>query len=147
MICNKKGVLKEMNELENKILDEYVFNYRVAAESYRMMGKMLDEAFICERLRLYNVSDVYIYGGTYMATQLYRVIRSKVNVKGIIDKNKHAINVNELIFSLEEARKIYSNEKIIITPLKFYKEIYEDLAEFVQEKNIIFLGDFLEGLL
>lgn len=134
-----------MNELE-KILDEYVFNYRVEAESYRMMGMMLDEAFVRERLRLYNISDLYIYGGTYLAAQLYRAIQSKVNVKGIIDKNKQMVNPNEPIFSLEEARKVYSNEKIIITPLKYYKEIYADLIQFVQEKNIIFLGDFLEGL-
>lgn len=135
-----------MNELEEKILDEYVFNYRVASESYRMMGKMLDEVFVLERLKLYNISDVYIYGGTYLATQLYRVIHSKVNVKGIIDKNKHAVKINDTIYTLEDIKKIYLNEKIIVTPLRYYKEIYADLMQFVPKENIIFLGELLEGL-
>ncbi|MCM1231003.1 MAG: hypothetical protein NC489_12800 [Ruminococcus flavefaciens] len=136
-----------MNEIETRILDEYVLNYRVEAESYRMMGKMLDEAFVCKRLELYDIFDVYIYGGTYLAAQLYRVIQSKVNVKGIIDKNYNvAVNIDVPILALGEARKVYLNEKIIITPIKYYKEICADLLQFVQEKNIILLGDFLEGL-
>ena len=53
-------------------MDEYIHQYRVEAESYKMMGKMLDVSFVQRRLDQYNLSDLYLYGGTYLAAQFCR---------------------------------------------------------------------------
>lgn len=136
-----------MNELEEKILDEYAFYYRVEAESYKMMGKMLDESMIYKRLKLYNISELYIYGGTYLAAQLFRVAQSKVDIKGIVDRDgRLAVKINVPVYTLEDLKKMYINEKIIITPPQYYREIKKSLLQFAKEEDIIFLGDFLEGL-
>ncbi len=135
-----------MNELEEQILDEYIRHCRVEAESYRMMGKMLNEELVRSRLALCSISDVYIYGGTYLAAQLCRAVKDNANIKGIVDKgSRSVVEVNVPVITCEELEKIYINEKIIITPPIFYREIKADLLRFVQEDNILFLGEFLEG--
>ncbi len=136
-----------MNSIEERILDEYIYQYRVEAESYRMMGKMLDKNLVQQRLEQCGISDLYLYGGTYLAAQLCRCIGDNANLKGIVDKNgRSAVEVNVPIISLDDLRNVYQKEKIIITPPRFYQMIKLELMEFVRENNIIFLGEFLEGL-
>ena len=69
-----------MNEIEKQILEEYVDKFSIAAKSYELMGKMLDEKFVKERLDMFHIGDAYIYGGTYMASQLYRVAKKYINI-------------------------------------------------------------------
>ena len=134
-------------EIEEKILEEYILHYRVEAESYRMMGKMLDEQLVKKRLELYEISDMYIYGGTYLAVQLYRAVGNNANIRGIADKaGKIIVKVNVPVLTLEDLKKESQNEMVIITPPIFYKEIKSELLTFIEEKNILFLGEFLEGL-
>ncbi len=128
-------------------MDEYIHQYRVEAESYKMMGKMLDVSFVQRRLDQYNLSDLYLYGGTYLAAQFCRSSENRVNVKGIVDKNGRSVAlVNVPILAMNDLKELYQDEMIIITPPRFYREIKVELLEFVKENNIIFLGEFLEGL-
>ena len=57
-----------------------------------------------------------------------------MNVKGI-----RAISFDDL---MEE----YAGEKIIITPVKYYQRIKDDLSKRIDEKQLLFLGEFLEGM-
>lgn len=137
----------DVGTVEEQIIDEYTWHCRIEAESYKMMGKMLDEGLIQERLDLYGISDLYIYGGAYLAAQLYRAVREKVHVKGIVDKEgRSAIKVDIPVIKIEELRKTYRDEKVIITPPRFYRDARRELSQFIRAENILFLGEFLESL-
>jgi hypothetical protein len=134
-------------EIMEEILEEYRRHYKIEAESYRMMGKLLDQEWVNERLILFQIFNMYVYGGTFLAAQLCHVVKDCVNVKGIVDKGgRCAIKMDIPIYVLDEFKKIYLDEKVIITLPGYNREIKADLSSFIPEENIIFLGDFLEGL-
>ncbi|MCI9401945.1 MAG: hypothetical protein HFJ07_19775 [Lachnospiraceae bacterium] len=136
-----------MNEIEQQILEEYAEKCSIGEKSYELMGKMLDAEFVKERLRMFHISDAFIYGGTYMAAQLYRVAKNYINIPAIVDKaGKMLTNENIKIITLEDLRQCYGGEKIIVTPIQFYSQIKSDLIRFADSENIIFIGELLEGI-
>ena len=81
-----------MNDTEKQIIEEYSREYNIAAISYQILGKMLNEKYVEQRLNMFKISNMYIYGGTYLAVQLYRVGKKFTAVQGIVDKyNKPVI--------------------------------------------------------
>ncbi len=138
-----------MGMIEEQIIDEYTWHCRIEAESYKMMGKMLDEGMVKERLKQFSISDVYIYGGTYLAAQLYRAIKGHAKVKAIVDQaGRSVLKMDVPVINLEEMRKMYEKEeKVIITPPRFYREAKNELIQFIEPYNILYLGEFLEGVL
>lgn len=135
-----------MNKIERKILEDYARDFNIAFESYKMLGMMLDENFVKERLKLFNIARMYIYGGTYMAIQLYRTGKKYTEIKGVVDKSgKIVMNENVTIILLDELRRIYNDEKIIITPLRYYLEIKQELEQFIKPNNIMGIGELLRG--
>lgn len=136
-----------MNEIEKQILEEYARKYSVASASYKMLGIMLDERYVEERLKLFGIEQMYIYGGTYMAVQLYRAGKNIVDIKGIVDKSRRvAINDNVPLLTLDEFKEVYSSEKVIVTSIRFFQEIKKDIGLFVNEKDIISVGELLMGV-
>ena len=65
-----------MRDIKDEIIDAYTWHCRIEAASYKMMGEMLDDEMVRKRLKRWQISDVYIYGGTYLAAQLYRAIKN-----------------------------------------------------------------------
>lgn len=51
---------------------------------------------------------------------------------------KHDIKV----IDIESFQKNYQNQEIVITPIKHYAEIYDELVRFAPENKILFLEDF-----
>lgn len=136
-----------MNEIEKRILEEYADKFNIAEKSYELMGKMLDKEFVKERLDMFHICDAYIYGGTYMASQLYRAAKNYINILGVVDKaGKMLINEDIKILTLEDLRKCYDGEQVIVTPIRFYSQIKNDLIQFVDNKNVIFIGELFEGI-
>lgn len=135
-----------MRDEEKKILAEYSLGYEVATASYEAMGRMLDENYVKERLKKFNIKSMYIYGGTYMAVQLYRIGREYVDVRGVVDKYGKVLDDKISVMMLDEFYKNYDGEKIIITPMLFFEEIYRDLASVTNRKNMIGIGELLLGL-
>ena len=136
-----------MNEMEKQIMDEYAKNYNIEAMSHEMMGKMLDPQFVEQRLSMFGISNLYIYGGTYLAIQLCRVGKKFTTIKGVVDKSgRLAINEQISILTLDEFRKVYDGEKIIVTPLRFFQEIRKDLKLFMNEKDIISIAELMMGI-
>jgi len=133
---------------EEEIFELYVRDYRIESISYKMMGRLLETGWVRKRIELYHIEDVYIYGGGYLGIQLYNAISNIVNVKAVLDKNgRLSVDVEGIrTISLDAVRKEYSGEKIIITPVKYYETIKKDLLKFADEKEILFLGEFLEGI-
>lgn len=136
-----------MERVERQILEEYVKEYHIASASYEMMGLMLNDMYLRERFQLFHIENVYIYGGTHMGVQLYRMGRNHVNIKGIIDKaGKSVIKVPISVLPLDTFQKQYQNEKVILTSIRFFQEIKQDLQMFVGPENILGIGEFLMGV-
>lgn len=136
-----------MNDIEKRILEDYARDYNVESKSYQMLGMMLDENFVENRLRMFSINHMYIYGGTYLAVQLYRMGKKYTDIKGVIDKSgKIVLNENIPIFLLGEFEKIYNNEKIIITPFRHFQNIAQELELFIDPSNIMSIGEFLLGI-
>ncbi len=133
---------------EEEIFELYVRDYRIETLCYKMMGELLETEWVKERLQLYNIQSLYIYGGGYLGVQLYNAVYNMVNVKAVVDKNGGlSVNVKGIrTISFNDLVEEYSGEKIIITPVKYYQKIKDDLLKFVNEKEILFLGEFLEGI-
>ena len=93
--------------------------------------------------------DVYIYGGRYLGIQLYNAINLFVNISGVVDKSgKLLLEISDIpIIDLNEFRSQYRQQRVIITPIKHYKSIYKELSEFVPKDKILYLGEFLGGIL
>ncbi len=137
-----------MNEMEKRILEEYERDYNIEAASYQIMGKMLDEEYVEKRLRMFDIRQAYIYGGTYMAIQLYRVGKKYTTMKGIVDRSgKIIFDEPVLVMTLDEFRETYHGEKIIVSPIRFFEEIKKDLELFAEEKDILNIGELFFGVI
>lgn len=135
-----------MKKVEEQILEEYAREYNIASTSYEIMGLMLNSQYVEERLKLFNVESIYIYGGTYMAVQFYRVGKEFINIKGIVDKSRRIVlNEKVAVLTLNELKEKYNDEKIIITPMRYFHEIKEDLQLFVNIENILGIGELMLG--
>lgn len=51
------------------------------------------------------------------------------------------------VMSLEGLRKAYQGENIIVASVRYYQEIQKDLLSFVPKTQILFIGEFLGGIL
>lgn len=139
---------KFMNEIERQILEDYARDFNVESKSYQMLGMMLDENFVKNRLKMFNINHMYIYGGTYMAIQLYRIGKKYTDIKGVVDKSGKLIIYEDVsVLLLNELKKVYDNEKIIITPIRYFQEITKELEQFVNSDNIISIGELLLGII
>lgn len=136
-----------MNETEKLILGEYIRDYSVSDISYKVMGKMIDEDYVDKRLKMFDINEMYIYGGSYMAVQLYRIGGKFTVVRDIVDKSGQIV-LNNLVpvITLDEFRKKYNGEKVIIASIRFFQEIREELELFVNSNNIIGIGELLLGI-
>lgn len=134
---------------EDTIFDYYVQDFRIESFSYKMMGMLLETEKVKERIEAYHISELYIYGGGYLGVQLYNAVKNLTDVKAIVDrKGILSVDVRGIpVISLEQLKREYTNQRIIITPIKYYTSIKKDLREFVEEDKLLFLGEFLEGVL
>ena len=132
-------------ESKDELIDVYGYQTEVYTKSYNMMGRLLDNNFEKREVKRREWSDIYIYGGGYLGIQLYRVISPLVNVLSLVDKKGKLLinNINDIpVMDMSTFRGLYENQPVVVTPLRFYREIYHDLKEFVAEDKIIFLEDF-----
>ncbi len=136
-----------MNKIEREIFENYARDYKIESISYQIMGMMLDEKYVVERLKMFGLNNIYIYGGTYMAIQLYRIGKKHIKIKGIVDKSgRMVLNEKVTVMLLDELKKKYENEFIIVTPLRYYSEIKRELEQFVDTTKIMDIGELLFGI-
>lgn len=135
-------------DFEEKLLEQYVRDYDIAWYSYWMMGKLLEKKLVERRVELWKIESLYIYGGGFLGVQLYHALDGMADIKAVVDKNG-GLSVdaeNIRVISLDNLKKEYSDEKIIITPVKYYRAIWNDLSKFADKNNLLYLGEFLEGI-
>ena len=136
-----------MNKIEKEILNLYATDCSIGEISYSMMGKMLDERYVKERLELFDIKEMYLYAGSYLAVQLYRAASKYISIKGIVDKNgKIPVSNNIPVFILDYLKKQYTGEKIVVTSVRYYLEIKKELEQFIENRNIIFIGELMFGI-
>lgn len=141
--------MSEVEEKLEELIDYYAEDYKIESFSYKMMGKLLETENVRSRLKAYGIQELYIYGGGFLGVQLYNAVKEYTDVKAVVDKSGGiSVDVQGIYsISVEELENVYSGERIIITPVRYYKVVKKDLIRFVEEKNILFLGEFLEGVL
>jgi len=131
-----------------KLLDYYEKDYKIALNSYKMMGKMLDKKSVEKALRELKIERVYIYGGGYLGIQLYNAINELVNVKAIVDKSG-VLSIEGLedipVIDLDMLKKEYSGETVIITLPLYYETVFSSIQGFVDSEKVFYLGEVLEG--
>lgn len=137
-----------MGEMDD-LLDAYAYELGIFLSGYNMMGKLLDKNLIKSRVEMAGLSEVYIYGGGYLGIQLYNAITPFVKVLNVVDRSgKLLVEVPGIpVIRLDVFQSDYRQQKVIITPVRYYKSIYAELSEFVPEEQILYLGEFLGGKL
>ena len=141
----EKGIMKEMDE----ILELCVYQMEIAAAGYEMMGRMLDQTSLQLTIKQAGISQIYIYGGGYLGIQLYKAVNQFVNVLSIVDqKGKLLIDIPDIpVISLDKLKNVYNGQKVVITPHKFSREIYQELSKFIEKDQLVYLGELLGGKL
>lgn len=129
---------------KDDLIDIYGYQMEIFSKSYNMMGWLLDENFVKKAVEKKRLSDVYIYGGAYLGIQLYRALGMFVNIVSVVDKSgKLMIPMKDIpVMDMSTFREQYNDETVIVTPLKYYNEIYYEIKEFVEDDKIIFLEEF-----
>lgn len=138
-----------MADINDKLLDEYGNAKGIAECSFWIMGKLLDTPYLKKRIDLLNVDKVYVYGGGYLGIQTYITCSDLIDIPAIVDKSgKLNLDIPDIpVIDFDEFRKVYKGERVIIASIKFYQEIYNDLSKFVPVTRLLFLGEFLGGIL
>lgn len=132
-------------EKEDELIDIYSYQAEIFGKSYYMMGNLLDKAFVKREVDRRQLTEIFIYGGGYLGIQLYRAISPFVSVLSVVDKKGKLLidTIDDVpVMDMEAFVQQYGNQPVIVTPLKFYHEIYRDLKELVPEDKIIFLQEF-----
>lgn len=141
------GGVRRIKFMENKdeLIDLYGYESEIFSKSYYMMGRLLDSSFIKNEIETRKWRDIYIYGGGYLGIQLYKAASPYVNVLAVVDKKGKLLidSIKDIpVIDADIFRNQYRGQPIVVTPLKFYKEIYHNLIEFVADDKIIFLEEF-----
>lgn len=132
------------NSLVEELIDLYAEEIDILAACYERMGNLLDRKRIQNRAKELNLRELYIYGGGYLGIQFYYAVKDFIDVISIIDKSgKLLVEVpNVEVIDFNTFQKKYRGQQVVITPIKHYDEIYNELISFISEDRILFLEDF-----
>lgn len=130
---------------EDELIDSYGCQIEIFSKSYYMMGALLDKNFIKNEVEKRQLKELFIYGGGYLGIQLYRAISPFANVLSVVDKKGELLihDIEDIpVMNMKTFQCRYKNQPVVVTPLRFYREIFEELKKFVPEERIIFLQEF-----
>lgn len=132
-------------EKEDELIDIYSYQAEIFGKSYYMMGNLLDKAFVKREVDRRQLTEIFIYGGGYLGIQLYRAISPFVSVLSVVDKKGKLLidTIDDVpVMDMEAFVQQYGNQPVIVTPIKFYRDIFRELIKVVPEDKIIFLQEF-----
>ena len=99
------------------------------------------------RGKIFSIDSCYIYGGGFLGIQCYRALSKFITIKAVADKRGSLkFDCSDIkVIGVEELKKTYAGETIIITPIEFSKDIYEELSCFIDSDKLLFIGEFVQG--
>lgn len=132
---------------QEELIGLYADEMDLITACYEMMGKLLDRNQMASRIEELKIEELYIYGGGYLGIQLYRAVEGLVKVRSIVDKSGGLLlALPDLpVMDLDAWRQQYKDEWVIITPIKHYRAIYNELITFVPADKLLFLGELQGG--
>lgn len=138
-----------MTKIPDELLDAYAEELAVAECSFELMGRLLDRDCLKKRLASLKMNELYVYGGGYLGIQLYRACEKLIKIISIVDKQGGLrLNIADIpVIDVDGLKEAYKGEYVIVTPVRYYQEIQQDLLSFVPQTKILFLGEFLGGIL
>lgn len=137
-----------MEALE-ELLEAYANEVDILSASYEMMGAMLNGSAVVSRLQKRGISELYIYGGGFLGIQLFRAVCEDLNVISVVDKSGGLIiDIPQTVpvIDLAGLEKEYAGQMVVVTPVKHFYAIQEDLKRFVPTEKILYLGELLGGI-
>lgn len=134
--------------IPEELVNLYISEAEIVSSSFELMGKMLDTKLIEERKKLFDISELYIYGGGYLGIQFYRSICDMAKIIAVVDKRGYSqVDIADiLVIDQQMLKEMYRGEYIIIASVRYYQEIKKDLCFFVPENKVLYLGEFLGGI-
>lgn len=140
---------EESTDILERLIDIYKNDLEIAECSFEIMGKLLDKACLKKRIDQWNVKKLYIYGGGYLGIHFYQACDHLLEIPAVVDKQGCLqLGIGEIpVIRPGQLQKIYDQELIVVASVRYYQEIKRDLVSFVPESKIVFLGEFLEGMI
>lgn len=141
--------MTDENTVLNALVDAYAEELEIEKSNFELMGKLLDKNCLKKRIEELNIKKIYIYGGGYLGIQFYRACNNLIEALAVVDKRgRLQLDIKDIpVIGIDKLQKIYKNEIIVVTLLKYYWDIKNELCSFIPENKIIFLGEFMEGIL
>ena len=132
---------------ESSLIEYYRDGYDLLEISYHLMGMLLNDALIKRRINELSIDECYIYGGGFLGIQCWRSLKDYIQIKAFVDRHGSLkFDIGDVkVMDIAGLRRSYAGEIVIITPVEFAKEIYKELSEFIDQKRLIFLGEFVQG--
>lgn len=136
-----------MDREEEFLLESYMEEADIITKCYDMMGRLLDLKQIEKRMKELGIKSMYIYGGGYLGIQLYHAVERTVKVISIVDKNgRLMIDVPDVpVMDMDLFKQNYRGQIVIVTPIKYFKDICAELYKIVPKEKILLLHELLEG--
>lgn len=133
----------------NELVDVYAYELAVAECSFGIMGRLLDREYLKQRIDDLHLNELYIYGGGYLGIQFYCACNNLIKVPAVVDKRGCLqIDIEDIpVIGFNRLMEVYKGEKIVVASVRYYQEIRRELLSFVPKYNVIFLGEFLGGIL
>lgn len=135
--------------ISEELIDSYGNELDIVNLSYRLMGMLLDTESVRKQIDFLGSTELFIYGTDFLGIQLYRTVKDFIKVMAVVSKNGHiSLPVLDIpAINLKQFAEQYNGEKVIITPVKYYQEIRRDLSAFVPADKMVYLGEFLGGII
>lgn len=143
---DKVNLMEQSNNVD-ELINLYANEVDVLSACYEMMGRLLDERQLDSQIKKFEISELYIYGGGYLGIQFFRAVKDIVHVISVVDKSGKLLidGLNIPVINFDAFQCEYQNQIVVITSIKHYAEIYNELRNFVPDDKILFLGNFQEG--
>lgn len=147
----KKIYIKNRNQSE-LILKNEQYKRKCYEEYYILLNKWLEmnqnNKSVAEYCKEHNYNKIVIYGMGNLGERLYDELKkTSCKVIGFIDSNSYKTITEKLQnLSIDKVKELQKEiDIIIVTPINYYKEIYNNLKKSGIESKIECLIDILEN--
>ena len=140
---------------ETDIIDAYAQSFVVKDLSYSLMSMMLDHDYLHRHMMDFGICRLYIFGGGPLGVQLYENTKDEFDVCGFIEEDGALYRnacygwgyriPNMKVFSLDEFRRAYNSEHIVLSNLTNLEKDKKTIEEYVEESKIIYINELVYG--